>query len=58
MINAYLGADLFVFASATEPMACPGEAVLLDYQLQLALHKEMVTSGIDGYLTPYPKKFL
>ncbi|HHU32304.1 MAG TPA: glycosyltransferase family 4 protein [Clostridia bacterium] len=56
VINAYLGADLFVFASVTETQGLVlGEAKAAGLPI-VAVEafgtKEMVTSGIDGYLTP------
>lgn len=56
VINAYLGADLFVFASVTETQGLVlGEAQAAGLPI-VAVEafgtKEMVTSGHDGYLTP------
>lgn len=56
VINAYLGADLFVFASVTETQGLVlGEAQAAGLPI-VAVEafgtKEMVTSGFDGYLTP------
>lgn len=56
VINAYLGADLFVFASVTETqglvIAEAKAAGLPVVAVEAFGVKEMVNSGIDGFLTP------
>jgi glycosyltransferase involved in cell wall biosynthesis len=56
VVNAYLGADLFVFASVTETQGLVlGEAKAAGLPI-VAVEafgaKEMINPGIDGYLTP------
>lgn len=56
VIDAYLGADIFVFASITETQGLViGEAQaagLPVVAVEAFGAKEMVTSGVDGFLTP------
>ncbi|UNC92387.1 glycosyltransferase family 4 protein [Candidatus Contubernalis alkaliaceticus] len=57
LINAYAGADIFIFASLTETQGlvlCEAKAAGLPVVAVKALGaSEMINNGLDGYLTSY-----